>query len=56
MLVAGWRPATPWLGMTGIFTLGMRAPAPATRRAVSTKTMQIARGTRIGGSSMVGGP
>jgi uncharacterized protein YndB with AHSA1/START domain len=21
MLVAGWRPATPWLGMTGIFTL-----------------------------------
>lgn len=21
MLVAGWRPAAPWLGMTGIFTL-----------------------------------
>ena len=21
MLTAGWRPATPWLGMTGIFTL-----------------------------------
>jgi len=21
MLVAGWRPATPWLGITGVFTL-----------------------------------
>jgi len=26
MLVAGWRPATPWLGMTGIFTLVDEGP------------------------------
>ena len=25
MLIAGWRPATPWLSMTGIFILKFRA-------------------------------
>jgi len=55
MLVAGWRPATPWLGMTGIFTLAMKAPARATRRAVSTKTMPIARSMKTWASLMAGG-
>ena len=56
MLVAGWRPATPWLGMTGISPWRTKAPAHATRRAVSIKTMQIARSTKTWASSMAGGP
>lgn len=52
MLVEGWRPATPWLGMTGIFIL---AEEGSGRPAAFTKTAKIASGAKTWASSTAGG-